>query len=85
MNADELHIPKAHVHKLLCAKNPDAALLYLYITGGNSAGQAAQALQMSQSRVSCASATLRQLGFGPKNAAALFSPESGPNTLSGMC
>ena len=66
MNADELHIPKAHVHKLLCAKNPDAALLYLYITGGNSAGQAAQALQMSQSRVSCASATLRQLGLWPE-------------------
>ena len=35
MNANELHMQKAHVHKLLCAKNPDAALLYLYINGGN--------------------------------------------------
>ena len=28
MNAAELHISQAHVHKLLCAKNPDAALLW---------------------------------------------------------
>ena len=35
MNATELQLNKANVHKLLCAKNPDAALLYLYITAGN--------------------------------------------------
>ena len=60
---NELHIPKAHVHKLLCAKNPDASLLYLYLTAGNSPAQAEQNLQLSQSRVSCAVATLRQLGL----------------------
>jgi len=60
---NELHIPKAHVHKLLCAKNPDASLLYLYLTAGNSPEQAEQSLQLSQSRVSCAMATLRQLGL----------------------
>jgi len=76
MNTDELHIPKAHVHKLLCAKNPDAALLYLYITAGNPADQAEQALQLSQSRVSCASATLRQLGLWPQERSTpLFSGE----------
>lgn len=76
MNTDELHIPKAHVHKLLCAKNPDAALLYLYITAGNPADQAEQALQLSQSRVSCASATLRQLGLWPQERSIpLFSGE----------
>lgn len=76
MNTDELHIPKAHVHKLLCAKNPDAALLYLYITAGNPADQAEQALQLSQSRVSCASATLRQLGLWPEERSTpLFSGE----------
>ena len=62
----ELHIPKAHVHKLLWAKNPDTALLYLYITAGNDPKDAEQALQLSQSRVSCAAATLRQLGLWPE-------------------
>ena len=60
---NELHIPQDHVHKLLCAKNPDAALLYLYLTSGNDHGKAEQALQLSQSRLSCAAATLRQLGL----------------------
>lgn len=60
---NELHIPVAHVHKLLCAKNPDCALLYLYLTAGNSAETAEQALQMTQTRVSSALAMLRQLGL----------------------
>ena len=60
---NELHIPKAHVHKLLCAKNPDCALLYLYLTAGNSAQQAEQTLQMTQTRVNSALAMLRQLGL----------------------
>ena len=42
---NELHIPKAHVHKLLWAKNPDTALLYLYIAAGNDPKQAEQELQ----------------------------------------
>lgn len=63
---NELHIPKAHVQKLLWAKNPDVALLYLYITAGNDAGQAEQELQLSQSRIACATATLRQLGLWPE-------------------
>lgn len=76
MNATELHIPQTHVHKLLCAKNPDATLLYLYITGGNDPSQAEQALQLSQSRFSCAAATLRQLGLWPQERnAPLFSGE----------
>ena len=60
---NELQIPKAHVHKLLCAKNPDCALLYLYLTAGNGAEQAEQALQLSKTRVSSAMAMLRQLGL----------------------
>lgn len=76
MNAAELHISKAHVHKLLCAKNPDAALLYLYITAGNDPAQAEQALQLSQARCSCAAATLRQLGLWPQaKTAPIFSGE----------
>ncbi len=76
MDATELHIPKNHVHKLLCAKNPDAALLYLYILGGNTPSQAEQALQLPQSRFSCAAATLRQLGLWPQERTApVFSGE----------
>ena len=71
MNANELHIQKAHVHKLLCAKNPDAALLYLYINGGNDPAQAEQELQLPKTRFSTAAATLRQLGLWPE-------PRNGP-------
>ena len=69
MNTTELHIPKAQVHKLLCAKNPDAALLYLYLHSGNDAASAEAALQMSATRFAHANATLRQLGLWtePKN------------------
>ncbi len=63
MNANELQIPKAHAHKLLCAKNPDVSLLYLYISAGNDPKNAEQDLQMSATRISCAAATLRQLGL----------------------
>ena len=72
----ELQLNKANVHKLLCAKNPDAALVYLYITAGNDFAQAGQDLQLSQSRLSCASATLRQLGLWPQEKKApIFSGE----------
>ena len=58
-----LQIEKAHIHKLLCAQNPDAALLYLYIKNGGEAGKAMEALGYSQSRYACALATLHQLGL----------------------
>ena len=66
MNTNELQIPKAHIHKLLCAKNPDVSLLYLYVTAGNDPEKAEQELQLSASRLSCATATLRQLGLWPE-------------------
>lgn len=66
MVSAELNIEKNHVHKLLCAASPDAALLYLYIQSGNAPQDAAQSLQISQSRLSCAAATLRQLGLWPE-------------------
>lgn len=76
MNITELHIAKADVHKLLSAKNPDAALLYLYISCGNSPEQAEQALQLSQTRFHYASALLRQLNLWPQEKEApIFSGE----------
>ena len=58
-----LQIEKAHIHKLLCAQNPDAALLYLYLADGGDPQQAAQKLGYTESRYACAWATLRQLGL----------------------
>lgn len=73
---NELHISKTDVHKLLCAKSPDAALLYLYIVSGNDPENALQALQLTPSRLSYATATLRQLGLWPeKKTAPDFSGE----------
>ena len=66
MNATEVHISQSSAHKLLCAGSGDAALLYLYITAGNSPDTAGQALHMTQSRFACATATLRQLGLWPE-------------------
>lgn len=66
MQTVDLNIEKTNVHKLLSAANGDAALLYLYICSGNDPAQAEQALKISQSRLTFASATLRQLGLWPQ-------------------
>ena len=58
-----LQIEKAHIQKLLCAQNPDAALLYLYLKDGNDPEQAQAKLGYNQTRYACATATLRQLGL----------------------
>lgn len=58
-----LQIEKAHIHKLLCAQSPDAALLYLYIKDGNDPAQAAAKLGYTETRYACAAATLHQLGL----------------------
>ena len=58
-----LQIEKSHVHKLLCAQNPDAALLYLYLLGENDPRQAAEKLGFTEVRHACAWAVLHQLGL----------------------
>ena len=63
---NELQIPRSHIHKLLCSKNPDAALLYLYIVGEGDLSKAETALQLSPARYAGASAMLRQLGLWPE-------------------
>jgi len=63
MNSTDLQIEKNHVHKLLCAASPDAALLYLYVQSGNQIANGMQELNMSKTRLDCAAATLRQLGL----------------------
>lgn len=58
-----LQIEKAHIHKLLCAQNADAALLYLYLQSGNDPAEARNRLGYTENRLACALATLRQLGL----------------------
>ena len=59
----QVDIEKKDVEKLLAAASPDGALLYLYLKCGNSMDTAAEDLHMSQSRLQCAGAILRQMGL----------------------
>ncbi len=63
MNAVELNIEQSDMRKLLGAASGDAALLYLYLRSGNDPATAEEVLHLNQSRLSCAAATLRQLGL----------------------
>ena len=63
MNNDALHIEQSDLRKLLAAANADAALLYLFVRNGGSLDDAQNGLRLSQTRISCAAATLRQLGL----------------------
>lgn len=63
MNVSEVNISREHARKLLATASSDAAILYLYIACGNAPEEAEKALGLSAGRVSCATATLRQLGL----------------------
>ena len=63
MNIESVKIDQAEVRKLLGAASADAALLYIFLKSGNGLAAAESQLQMSATRVSCAAATLRQLGL----------------------
>ena len=67
MNIDTITITPEDLRRLLGAASGDAALLYLYIHSGNDPATAEQALRLPQSRLSCAAATLRQLGLWPED------------------
>ena len=66
MNIDRIEIEQADLRKLLSAANGDAALLYLYLRCGNDPANCEGELRLSGSRLSCAAATLRQLGLWPE-------------------
>lgn len=63
MNATDFTIQKENMHKLLCAGSGDAMLLYCYLACGNDPMNAAGELHLNEGRLSCAAATLRQLGL----------------------
>ena len=78
MNIQDLHISAADLRKLFGTANGDAALLYLYLRSGNNPESAAAALQFSSTRLSCAGATLRQLGLWQEEATSAFLPGERP-------
>ena len=79
MVTESLVISQTDVRKLLSAASPDAALLYIYVNSGYNPENAAQSLNMSQSRLSCASATLRQMGLWPEHRPSHVAPGERPN------
>ena len=66
MTTQPIRISDTDLRKLLSAASPEAALLYLYISGGNDPASAEQDLGISAARISCAGAILRQLGLWPE-------------------
>lgn len=63
MNTETIQISKSDIHRLLSAGSGDAALLYIYLRSGNPADRAGEELRLTDTRLSCATATLRQLGL----------------------
>lgn len=78
MTAEAIHIDESSVRKLLGAGSPDAALLYIFISGGNPPEAAERELRLSQSRYSVAAATLRQLGLWPEERRCIIQPGERP-------
>lgn len=72
-------LAQSDVHKLLAAASPDGALLYLYVQAGNDPAGAEKDLNMTPSRISCAGATLRQLGLWPEEKPNPIAPGERPS------
>ncbi len=66
MGQQELFIPEQDWRRLLAAASGDAALLYLFLRTGGNPDQAEEALRLSQSRMECAAAALKQMGLWPE-------------------
>ena len=78
MITESVTISRGDLQKLLSAANADAALLYLFLSGGNRAEDALRELNMSDSRFQCAGAMLRQLGLWQETQARHIAPGERP-------
>ena len=78
MVTESLQIPQEDARKLLGAASPDAALLYIFLHTGNDPRTAGTELKMSDTRLSCAGAMLRQLGLWPEEKKILIAPGERP-------
>jgi len=83
MITEAIQIPTADVRRLLGAASADASLLYIYIHSGNKPEHAVQDLHLSESRFSCAAATLRQLGLWPEEKPNHIAPGERPQYSEG--
>lgn len=68
MNITDINLTQNQLHTLLAARDPDAALVYLYLRCGNDLQQLEQELGLGEARRGRAVATLRQLGLWQENA-----------------
>ena len=79
MIAQTITLSETDMRKLLGAASPEAALVYLYVQSGNDPANAEQELSLSGARVSCAAATLRQLGLWPEERPIRVAPGERPD------
>ena len=63
MNIAPIEISREEAQKLLGTASGDAALLYIFLKSGNDLSDAAALLRINETKLSCAVATLRQLGL----------------------
>ena len=66
MITQPITIHESDLHRLLSTCSGDAALLYIYLRGGNALDRAGEELRMGESRLKSAEATLRQMGLLPR-------------------
>lgn len=78
MISESVTISERDMKALLGAASPDAALLFLYVLGGNDPAAAGRNLHISETRISCAEATLRQLGMWPEERVCHIAPGERP-------
>lgn len=79
MNIDSVNIDREDVRKLLLCGSGDSVLLYLYLRCGNDPAAAQEALHMSEAKLSCAGAILRQLGLWQEQRHCAIMPGERPN------
>jgi len=79
MISQPLELTQNDTRKLLSAASPDAALLYIYVNCGNDPKNAEEELGLSAARLSCAGATLRQLGLWPEEKPVRVAPGQRPD------
>ena len=79
MITQQVTISQSDLRRLLSTASPDAALLYLYLRSGNPADSAERELNLNPSRISCAMATLRQLGLVETERASHIIPGERPS------
>lgn len=79
MIAQTITLSETDMRKLLGAASPEAALVYLYVQSGNDPANAEQELSLSGARVSCAAATLRQMGLWPEERPIRVAPGERPD------